>query len=81
MNAFIGIDHEDKIQVMVGDGWHKFPLSQEGCREAARYLIANRITDWGYSSTIDAKHEYAHLFDRNVGDAIEEEVNKIIHGA
>lgn len=75
--AFITISGEDKIGVHIGIMRWAFQLNAEGCREAARFLKDSGVKDWGYSSSVDHRDEYEHLFDRNVGDVIEEEFAKI----
>ena len=77
MAAFITIGHENNIQVELNDVWESFPLSLEGCQMVARFLVSKRVESWGYSSSVDHVDEYDTIFDRNVGDVIEEEVEKI----
>ncbi len=77
MRAFITIGHENNIQVEINDAWKSFPLSFKGCQMVAKFLVRKRLEGWAYSSSVDHMDEYAAFFDRNVGDVIEEEVEKI----
>lgn len=77
MKAFIGISSDNSIVVHIGESKAEFSLSQAGCRRVAEFLAWRGIFDWSYSSSIDHTDEYADVFDRNVGDAIEEELARI----
>lgn len=76
-DAFISVSYDNTIKIHIGDNWTAFPLSQEGCRLAAEFLVSEKVYEWNCSSSVDHVDEYEEIFDRNVSDVIVEEMEKI----